>query len=101
MVPFQSSPPHSFAKRSRDYKPSLLLFSALGSPPFRSVKLRPRKPSCVACGTRDGKLAASRQADYVQFCGGPLPNWEDRGLVRGSAEERISPKVDDSHYNLF
>lgn len=77
---------------SHDYKPSLLLFSALGSPPFRSIKLRSRKPSCVACGTKDGKLAASRHADYVQFCGGPPPNWEDRGLARGSAEERTSPK---------
>ncbi|KAF7322668.1 Adenylyltransferase and sulfurtransferase UBA4 [Mycena chlorophos] len=73
-----------------DKKPSLLLFSALGTPPFRSIKLRSRKPTCPACGTSDQKVGEIRSIDYVQFCGGPRPDWESRGLVRGEASHRVS-----------
>ncbi|KAF7311647.1 Adenylyltransferase and sulfurtransferase UBA4 [Mycena kentingensis (nom. inval.)] len=73
-----------------DKKPTLLLFSALGSPPFRSVKLRSRKPTCPACGTADERMGEIRTIDYVQFCGGPRPDWEGRGLVAGDPEHRIS-----------
>ncbi|KAJ7871524.1 hypothetical protein B0H14DRAFT_3083806 [Mycena olivaceomarginata] len=73
-----------------DKKPSLLLFSALGSPPFRSIKLRSRKPSCPACGTAGQKIGEIREIDYVQFCGGATPDWESLGLSPGAPEDRIS-----------
>ncbi|XP_028029890.1 adenylyltransferase and sulfurtransferase MOCS3 [Bombyx mandarina] len=34
---------------------------------FRAVKLRPRRPACVACGDRGG----GRLIDYEQFCNAP------------------------------
>ncbi|KAF8058719.1 hypothetical protein FPV67DRAFT_1428363 [Lyophyllum atratum] len=77
-------------------KPTLLLFSALGSPPFRNIKLRSRKPSCPACGTAEEKLSTIQYIDYVQFCGGPRPDWERRGLVEGEAGARVSSKELDA-----
>ncbi|KAJ7197251.1 hypothetical protein GGX14DRAFT_668798 [Mycena pura] len=73
-----------------DKKPSLLLFSALGSPPFRSIKLRSRKATCPACGNSDEKFGEINKIDYVQFCGGPTPDWESRGLSLGNPDHRIS-----------
>ncbi|KAK7454559.1 hypothetical protein VKT23_011311 [Stygiomarasmius scandens] len=73
-----------------DGTPSLLLFSALGSPPFRSIKLRSRKPTCPACGEEGKKLGEIRDIDYVQFCGGAAPDWEKSGLAEGSPKQRIS-----------
>ncbi|KAJ7470388.1 hypothetical protein FB451DRAFT_1253579 [Mycena latifolia] len=75
-----------------DKKPSLLLFSALGSPPFRSIKLRSRKPTCPACDSSDQKVGQIKEIDYVQFCGGPAPDWERRGLLVGEPDHRISAK---------
>lgn len=46
--------------------PNLLIFSATTYPPFRSVKLRPKKIDCVVCG--DNPTIKELQ-DYVQFCG--------------------------------
>ncbi|KAF5375527.1 hypothetical protein D9615_009176 [Tricholomella constricta] len=76
-----------------DKKPTLLLFSALGSPQFRTIKLRSRKATCPACGTADDKSGIIQDTDYVQFCGGPRPDWEKRGLVNGEAGARVSSKV--------
>ncbi|THV02763.1 hypothetical protein K435DRAFT_748560 [Dendrothele bispora CBS 962.96] len=75
-----------------DGSPTLLLFSALGIPPFRNVKLRSRRPTCPACGEEGRKLGEIRDIDYVQFCGGATPNWEKSGLVEGSPQHRISVK---------
>ncbi|KAI8632525.1 adenylyltransferase [Xylariaceae sp. FL1651] len=56
--------------------PSLLLFSANSSTPFRSVRMRSRRANCFACsntstltlqGLKSGSL------DYVQFCGVTAP----------------------------
>ncbi|KAG6918248.1 hypothetical protein DXG01_015622 [Tephrocybe rancida] len=68
-----------------DKKPTLLLYSALGSPPFRSIKLRSRKPTCAACGAEREKVGTIQDIDYVQFCGGPRPDWEARGLEEGAS----------------
>jgi adenylyltransferase/sulfurtransferase len=78
---------------STEYKPSLLLFSALGTPPFRSIKLRSRKPTCPACGTAEKRLGTISDIDYVQFCGGITPDWEKRGLIQGDVGHRICTKV--------
>ncbi|KAF5367194.1 hypothetical protein D9758_004067 [Tetrapyrgos nigripes] len=75
-----------------DGTPSLLLFSALGIPPFRTIKLRSRKPTCPACGEEGQKLGEISNIDYVQFCGGAAPDWEKSGLVEGSPDRRISVK---------
>ncbi|KAF8226423.1 hypothetical protein L208DRAFT_1301994 [Tricholoma matsutake] len=79
-----------------EYKPSLLLFSALGTPPFRSIKLRSRKPTCPACGTAEKRLGTIRDIDYVQFCGGRTPDWEQRGLIQGEEGHRICTKELDA-----
>ncbi|KAJ6488683.1 hypothetical protein C8R47DRAFT_492054 [Mycena vitilis] len=75
-----------------DKKPALLLFSALGCPPFRSIKLRSRKPTCPACGTTDKKIGQIKDIDYVQFCGGATPDWESQGLSAGDPDDRVSAK---------
>ncbi|THH09745.1 hypothetical protein EW146_g8597 [Bondarzewia mesenterica] len=73
-----------------DGKPSLLIYSALSFPPFRSIKLRTRRPMCPACGIDGQKVGTIEDVDYVQFCGGERPDWLRRGLVPGEAEARIS-----------
>ncbi|KNZ72364.1 Adenylyltransferase and sulfurtransferase uba4 [Termitomyces sp. J132] len=75
-----------------DRKPTLLLYSALGTPLFRSIKLRSRKPACAACGTDEQRVGTIQDVDYVQFCGGPRPDWEARGLEEGAAGARVSVK---------
>ncbi|TFY83025.1 hypothetical protein EWM64_g981 [Hericium alpestre] len=74
---------------STDEKPMLLIYSALGFPPFRSIKLRTRRPTCPACGVEGQKIGQIEDLDYVQFCGGERPDWEKLGLIPGSADTRI------------
>ncbi|KIJ66799.1 hypothetical protein HYDPIDRAFT_174156 [Hydnomerulius pinastri MD-312] len=76
-----------------DGKASLLLFSALSMPPFRTIKLRTKKPTCAACGEDGQRIGAIAETDYVTFCGGPRPNWHEQGLVSGRSGDRI--KVQD------
>lgn len=71
----------------------MLIFSALGMSPFRSIKLRKKKPSCPACGVEGQKIGQLRDEDYIQFCGGPRPDWVSRGLLKGSEEHRVSARV--------
>lgn len=75
-----------------EMKPSMLLFSALGSPPFRSIKLRSRKADCAACGNQDFNLNMITETDYVQACGGPRPDWVQRGLASGNTGYRVNVK---------
>ena len=52
--------------------PTLLLFSATASPPFRSIRLRSRRPTCAACSSQASISSASLTSgslDYAQFCG--------------------------------
>ncbi|KAI0533081.1 ThiF family protein [Xylaria digitata] len=52
--------------------PSLLLFSANSPTPFRSIKMRGRRPNCFACSassTLTLKELKIGSLDYVQFCG--------------------------------
>ena len=54
--------------------PSLLLFSAASTPPFRSVRMRGRRPDCFACSPRSTltlEALAAGSLDYAQFCGAP------------------------------
>ncbi|KAF9452326.1 hypothetical protein P691DRAFT_772321 [Macrolepiota fuliginosa MF-IS2] len=75
-----------------DKKPSLLLYSALGTPPFRSIKLRSRKSNCPACAMEGFGSDTIAETDYVQACGGPRPDWVGRGLVNGIAGHRATVK---------
>ncbi|KAJ4487422.1 hypothetical protein C8R41DRAFT_767937 [Lentinula lateritia] len=75
-----------------DYKPTLLLFSALSVPQFRSIKLRSRKPTCPACGQQGKTIGSISDIDYVQFCGGATPDWETLGLVETHPRHRIRVK---------
>lgn len=76
-----------------DGNTSLMLFSTMSMPPFRTIKLRARKPTCAACGVDGQGLGFIHETDYVAFCGGPRPDWEARGLVSGNAGDRISVQV--------
>ncbi|KAG8216426.1 hypothetical protein J3R82DRAFT_6531 [Butyriboletus roseoflavus] len=73
-----------------DGKASLMLFSAMSMPLFRSIKLRARKPTCAACGVDGLRLGAIHETDYIAFCGGPRPDWEARGSISGNPGDRIS-----------
>ncbi|KAI0926409.1 hypothetical protein AcW1_008592 [Taiwanofungus camphoratus] len=73
----------------RDSTPTMVLYSALSSPPFRNIKLRSRRPTCPACGTEGEKVGAIDETDYVAFCGGQRPDWEARGLEEGNSGSRI------------
>ncbi|KAI0297291.1 hypothetical protein B0F90DRAFT_1740795 [Multifurca ochricompacta] len=76
----------------QDGPPSLLVYSALGVPPFRSVTLRKRRTNCPACGEEGRKVGKIEDIDYVQFCGG-RPDWESLGLHPGDPETRITATV--------
>ena len=69
--------------------PSLLLFSAYGSQPFRSVRLRSRRPNCMACSATplvSLQSLLSGSLDYVQFCGVTQPSQLLCEVERISAE---------------
>jgi len=74
-----------------DLKPSLLLYSCLSAPPFRTIKIRSKKPDCTACGLEGQKALDIESMDYVTFCGGSRPNWEERGLIVNDPTSRIQP----------
>ncbi|KAF5714731.1 molybdenum cofactor biosynthetic enzyme [Fusarium globosum] len=55
--------------------PMLLLFSGMSDTPFRSVRMRGRRKTCLACGD-ENRLALDElknSMDYVQFCGVKQP----------------------------
>jgi adenylyltransferase/sulfurtransferase len=76
-----------------DTPPSLLIYSALALPPFRTIKLRSRKSDCIACGddTSGGQLID--QSDYLELCGSLTPDYETLGLLAGEAGQRIRAAV--------
>jgi adenylyltransferase/sulfurtransferase len=51
---------------------SMLLFSSLSTPPFRTLRLRSRRPNCFACSSTACltlESLSSGSLDYVLFCG--------------------------------
>jgi len=67
--------------------PSLLLFSASSSTPFRSMRMRGRRSDCFACSASSTLTLdelKSGSLDYVQFCGVTAPI----NILR--PEERVS-----------
>ncbi|KAI1341463.1 adenylyltransferase [Xylariaceae sp. FL0016] len=56
--------------------PSLLLFSAGSTTPFRSIRMRSRRPNCFACSAQSSltlKELSAGSMDYVAFCGVTAP----------------------------
>ncbi|KAM0563188.1 hypothetical protein ACHAPJ_000904 [Fusarium lateritium] len=51
--------------------PMLLLFTGTADTPFRSVRMRGRRKTCLACGDENGLTLNELKTsmDYVQFCG--------------------------------
>ncbi|RYP60379.1 hypothetical protein DL769_008148 [Monosporascus sp. CRB-8-3] len=77
-------------KQSSASAPSLLLFSAYSTPSFRSVRMRGRRPDCVACSpgsTLTLEELSSGSLDYVRFCGVNTPVDVLRPEERVSAAE--------------
>ncbi|EEH06402.1 molybdenum cofactor biosynthetic protein [Histoplasma capsulatum G186AR] len=76
---------------STTMSPTLHLFSAFSSPPFRSIRLRQRRQDCAACSPTARTITLdslrSGSMDYVQFCGGVVGAQALLG-----AEERISAR---------
>lgn len=79
---------------SLDTEPTMLIFSALGFPPFYNFKLSPKSPTCAACGKEGERIGNIQDIDYVQWCG-RVPDWVQSGLVDGDAGHRISVQVLD------
>ena len=53
-------------------KPTMQLYSAYGYPPFRSVRLAGKRPSCVSCSDSPSITRAGLESDgvdYAKFCG--------------------------------
>lgn len=82
--------------------PSLLLYSAYGSPPFRSVKLRGKKKGCPSCSdtaTLTRAELSEGALDYDFFCGLKTPAQTSNHEPRISAAEysEVSASPDNPH----
>jgi adenylyltransferase and sulfurtransferase len=69
--------------------PSMLIFSSNNPSPFRTIRLRSRRPDCFACSARAGltmESLTSGSLDYVAFCGEVMP------VKLLSPEERIAAR---------
>jgi adenylyltransferase/sulfurtransferase len=68
---------------------SFLIFSALGNPMFRTMRLRGKKKDCAICGENP---TITELIDYVQFCSGAADDKTvDETILSGS--ERIDVYV--------
>ena len=55
--------------------------------------MRSRRATCAACGDDDKRIESLSEVDYVQFCGGPRPDWEKLGMEGADEDTRITAKV--------
>ena len=74
--------------------PSLLLYSAYGSPPFRSIRLRGKRahcPSCSESATITRESLSSGSLDYATFCGitHPVRLLDDKHRISAERYKRI------------
>lgn len=82
---------------SQSHSPSLHIFSAYSSPPFRTIRLRPRRANCAVCSadaTISLESLRTGSTDYVLFCGSTTPT----SLL--SPEERISVNEFQNTYRV-
>ena len=78
------------AETSTSPRPALLLFSAYGDPPFRTVRLRNRRRRCAVCSdeaTIDLGSLTSGSSDYLERCGTHQPTTVLPKLQRISARD--------------
>ena len=104
---FAASANASFPKSSLA-TPSMLLYSAYSSPPFRSVKLRSRSSKCATCSsnaTVTPSALLSGSMDYVQFCGITNPvnllSSEERVTATQYAEARKNISMTERQHRLI
>src|ERR1700744_4893926 len=76
-----------------DSPPSLLIYSALAAPPFRTIRIRSKKRDCIACGDNASRGALIDQSDYLELCGSSTPDYEANGIAAGEPGYRIEAKV--------
>lgn len=58
----------------QDFQPTMTMFAAFENPQWRTFRLRPRKPSCIACGSNRSITAESiRETDYGMLCVRSVP----------------------------
>ena len=81
---------------------SLLLYSAYGSPQFRSIRLRGKRASCPACSatatiTRESLISGS--LDYATFCGntGPARILDDQFRISAHDYRKIREEHGKEH----
>lgn len=83
------------SKETKSEPTSMLLFSANSPQPFRSVRLRRRRPKCFAC-SKESQLSleslSSGSMDYVLFCGlaTPVSILKPEERIEASEYSRIS-----------
>lgn len=68
MVAPPSEPPFDMSS----HQPSMLLYSAISEPAFRTIRLRGSRDDCPSCGddkTITKESLTSRSLDYAAFCG--------------------------------
>jgi adenylyltransferase and sulfurtransferase len=93
--------------------PAMLLFSAMGDTPFRSVRMRGRRKGCFACSDDAGLTLdeMTSSMDYVQFCGVRQPvsllrddervtAEEYQGLMRNSKSPVLLDVREKEHFDL-
>jgi hypothetical protein len=85
--PTEFSPKMALTFSCADCEPRLLVFSALASPPFRSINVGSRSPTCAACGEDGQKIGE------IQDINCELPNQERQGLVDHDSGLQIHAKV--------
>lgn len=79
-----------------DFTPSLTIFSAMSFPPWRSMKIRGKKPTCTVCGDDPAiTVATLPHNDYPLFCGSAVIDPIDEALrvlpqdMGGQSEYRV------------
>ncbi len=84
--------------------PSLLLYSAFGTSPFRSIRLRGKRAQCPACSetaTITHESLTSGSLDYARFCGVAVPARVLDDDQRISATEYSNIRVHKSKEHLL
>lgn len=58
----------------QEFLPTMTMFAAFDNPQWRTFRLRPRKPNCIACGSYPSITAESiHETDYGMICVRTVP----------------------------
>ena len=78
----------------------MLLYSAWGDPPFRTVKLKGKRAGCVTCSHPRDKIRSDfhrGSIDHIQFCG-TKQQADDHAIQRMSARQYADIPTKDKNY---